>query len=83
MLDTGVRSDTGVGPCGVVSSWELAAVAPAACMRLSTREGFLRDPHLMEGFFPWIGRFPSFAARAAGLQRHTEPERPDTVATPQ
>ena len=51
--------------CRVVSSWELAAVVPAARMRISAREGLLRDPHLMEGFFPRIGRFPSFAALAA------------------
>ena len=42
----------GVVSCGVVSSWELAAVVPAARMRISAREGVLRDPHLMEGFFP-------------------------------
>ena len=51
--------------CRVVSSWELTAVVPAARMRISAREGLLRDPHLMEGFFPRIGRFPSFAAPAA------------------
>ena len=65
VLDTGVRSDPGAVRCGVVSSWELAAVVPAVRMQLSAREGLLRDPHLMEGFFPWIGRFPSFAVRAA------------------
>ena len=57
MLDTGVGSDTKavscrVVSCRVVSSWELTAVVTAARMRISAREGLLRDPHMMEGFFP-------------------------------